>query len=281
MKNNFILATLIGVALLGACGKKAKTTANGIEYTFFTNIKDGEPAGENDILVSNLSINVNSNDSLLFETFTQNALQYLPANEPVFKEVFSFMRKGDSVLFVIPADTFFQNIYGVPTPNWLAAGEKIKLTIKVEDVLTQEQLEAKNMEEMEKMKQEDKEELDAYTSTLQNVQKTESGLMYVVVKEGNKAKKPKKGDKVSMLYSGYFTSGEMFDENQSVEDPFNFNVGLGQVIQGWDEGVLLMSEGAKYKFIIPWNLAYGERGSGPIKPYSSLVFDVELLKVNP
>lgn len=281
MKNNFIIITLIGAALLGACGKKTQTTTNGIEYTFFTSSNDGETAGETDILVSNLSINVHSNDSLLFETFSLNSLQYLPANEPVFKEVFSSMRKGDSVLFVIPADTFFQNIYGVPTPNWLSAGEKIKLTIKVEEILTQEQLEAKNKEEMETMKQKDQADLDQFTGTLQNVQKTESGLMYVVVKEGNKAKKPKKGDKVSMLYTGSFTSGEIFDENQSVEQPFEFNVGLGQVIQGWDEGVLLMGEGAKFKFIIPWNLAYGERGSGPIKPYSSLVFDVELLKINP
>jgi FKBP-type peptidyl-prolyl cis-trans isomerase len=281
MKNNFIIITLIGAALLGACGKKSKTTANGIEYTIFTNITEGEPASEEDILVSNLSISVNSNDSLLFETFTQNGLQYLPANEPVFKEVFTLLRKGDSVLFVIPADTFFQNIYGVPTPNWLTAGEKIKLIIKVEDVLTQEQLESKNKEEMELMKQEDQAELDTFVSTLQNVQKTASGLMYVVVKDGNKTKKPKKGDTVSMLYTGYFTSGEIFDENQNAEEPFNFSVGLGQVIQGWDEGVLLMNEGAKYKFIIPWNLAYGERGSGPIKPYSSLVFDVELLKINP
>jgi FKBP-type peptidyl-prolyl cis-trans isomerase len=281
MKNNFIIITLIGAALLGACGKKSKTTANGIEYTIFTSITEGEPASEEDILVSNLSISVNSNDSLLFETFTQNGLQYLPANEPVFKEVFTLLRKGDSVLFVIPADTFFQNIYGVPTPNWLTAGEKIKLIIKVEDVLTQEQLESKNKEEMELMKQEDQAELDTFVSTLQNVQKTASGLMYVVVKDGNKTKKPKKGDTVSMLYTGYFTSGELFDENQNAEEPFNFSVGLGQVIQGWDEGVLLMNEGAKYKFIIPWNLAYGERGSGPIKPYSSLVFDVELLKINP
>src|SRR5690606_35260807 len=99
--------------------------------------------------------------------------------------------------------------------------------------------------------------LDAYLATQQDVRQTASGLRYVVVKATG-GKQAKKGNKVSMLYKGYLLNGEVFDQNQDgSHPPFEFTLGLGQVIQGWDEGVALMKEGEQYKFIIPWKLAYG------------------------
>ncbi|MFC2664444.1 MAG: FKBP-type peptidyl-prolyl cis-trans isomerase [Prevotella histicola] len=104
-----------------------------------------------------------------------------------------------------------------------------------------------------------------------------SGLQYQVLKEGN-GKKPSATDQVVCHYEGTLIDGTVFDSSYKRNEPSTF--GLNQVIAGWTEGVQLMSEGAKYRFFIPYNLAYGERGAGAqIPPFAALVFDVELIQV--
>ena len=104
-----------------------------------------------------------------------------------------------------------------------------------------------------------------------------SGLQYQVLKEGT-GKQPKATDQVECHYEGTLINGQVFDSSYQREQAATF--GLNQVIAGWTEGVQLMKEGAKYRFFIPYNLAYGERGAGQsIPPYAALIFDVELLAV--
>lgn len=104
-----------------------------------------------------------------------------------------------------------------------------------------------------------------------------SGLQYKVLREGN-GRKPKATDKVRCHYEGTLIDGTIFDSSYKRNEPATF--GLNQVIPGWTEGVQLMSEGAKYRFFIPYKLAYGERGAGnAIPPYAALIFDVELIEV--
>lgn len=104
-----------------------------------------------------------------------------------------------------------------------------------------------------------------------------SGLQYQVLKEGN-GKKPSATDQVVCHYEGTLIDGTVFDSSYQRNQPATF--GLNQVIAGWTEGVQLMQEGAKYRFFIPYKLAYGERGAGAqIPPFATLVFDVELIEV--
>ena len=106
---------------------------------------------------------------------------------------------------------------------------------------------------------------------------TASGLQYTVLQEGT-GRQPKASDTVRCHYEGRLLDGTVFDSSYRRGVPADF--GLRQVISGWTEGVQLMKEGAKYRFFIPYLLAYGERGAGSsIPPYSTLVFDVELIKV--
>ncbi len=106
---------------------------------------------------------------------------------------------------------------------------------------------------------------------------TASGLQYEVLTEGT-GKQPKASDTVRCHYEGRLLDGTVFDSSYRRGEPADF--GLRQVIAGWTEGVQLMKEGAKYRFYIPYNLAYGERGAGSdIPPYAALIFDVELVKV--
>lgn len=104
-----------------------------------------------------------------------------------------------------------------------------------------------------------------------------SGLQYKVLREGD-GRKPSATDKVECHYEGTLTNGEVFDSSYRRGETATF--GLNQVIKGWTEGLQLMQEGAKYRFFIPYDLAYGERGAGQsIPPYAALIFDVELIKV--
>lgn len=105
-----------------------------------------------------------------------------------------------------------------------------------------------------------------------------SGLKYIIYAPGE-GNQPRKGQVVSVHYSGFLENGEMFDSSHLRGQPFRFPLGMGRVIKGWDEGIALMRKGSKFKLIVPAKLAYGKRGVGKIPPDANLHFDVELLDI--
>ena len=127
-----------------------------------------------------------------------------------------------------------------------------------------------------------KKEYDAAMAVLEEaypgqMQTTESGLMYIIVEAGD-GSKPQPGTRIQAHYTGKFLSGRVFDSSVQRGEPFEFEVGMGRVIKGWDEALLDMQKGEKRILIVPSDLAYGERGHPPvIPPRARLVFDVELV----
>lgn len=107
---------------------------------------------------------------------------------------------------------------------------------------------------------------------------TNSGLKYIDVVEGTGAS-PEPGQLVTVHYTGTLEDGTKFDSSRDRGQPFKFKIGVGQVIKGWDEGVGTMKIGGRRNLVIPPELGYGSRGIGPIPPNSTLLFDVELLKI--
>ncbi len=111
----------------------------------------------------------------------------------------------------------------------------------------------------------------------EGVTTTDSGLQYEVISEGTGGAKPTAQDKVKVHYHGTLTDGTVFDSSVDRGEPISFS--LQGVIRGWTEGLQLMSIGDKYKFTIPYDLAYGPQGNGRIPGYSTLIFEVELLDI--
>lgn len=112
---------------------------------------------------------------------------------------------------------------------------------------------------------------------------TASGLRYVkhVSTKDKKALQPKAGDRVKVHYTGTLTNGTKFDSSRDRGEPIEFQLGKGQVIKGWDEGIALLKKGERATLIIPANLGYGEADMGTIPPNSTLIFDVEVVEVFP
>lgn len=136
---------------------------------------------------------------------------------------------------------------------------------------------SRKAEEQAKAAKAEGENFLAENAKKEGVKTLPSGLQYKVLREGY-GRKPSATDKVECHYEGTLINGEVFDSSYRRGETATF--GLNQVIKGWTEGLQLMQEGAKYRFFIPYNLAYGEHGAGQsIPPYAALIFDVELIKV--
>ena len=163
------------------------------------------------------------------------------------------------------------------------AGNELKVSHREAQTIVQDffkkQEEKLNAERAEKGKaaKEEGEKFLTDNAKKEGVTTLPSGLQYMVLKEGE-GKKPKATDKVKCHYEGFLIDGTVFDSSVQRGEPATF--GLQQVIAGWTEGLQLMQEGAKYRFFIPYMLAYGASGAGAaIPPYAALIFDVELIAV--
>jgi FKBP-type peptidyl-prolyl cis-trans isomerase len=156
----------------------------------------------------------------------------------------------------------------------LRVGTEAEAYNAVEAFRTFEGLRAKREEEERKRQQE------ILDTVAKGYEETQSGLRYKILQssDGNKATK---GANVSVHYKGQLLDGTVFDSSYKRKQPLEFSVGIGQVIAGWDEGILLLKVGDKARFVIPSNLAYGESGAGGvIPPNATLIFDVELMGIN-
>lgn len=174
-------------------------------------------------------------------------------------------------------DDFAQSIKDVLSGNELKVSHREAQQIVQEYFAKKE--EALNAERAEKGKaaKEAGEQYLAENAKKEGVVTLPSGLQYKVLKEGN-GKKPTAKDSVKCHYEGFLIDGTVFDSSVQRGEPAVF--GLQQVIAGWTEGLQLMQEGAKYRFFIPYRLAYGEGGAGQlIPPYAALIFDVELISI--
>ncbi|MES2688958.1 MAG: FKBP-type peptidyl-prolyl cis-trans isomerase [Bacteroidota bacterium] len=276
MKKSIYILAAVAALFTASCGEY-KTTESGVRYKVLSK-GDGEANNDTSSLIyANYRIAVESTDSVLVETFTSGKAGYIPVFEPTMKEALTKLVKGDSAEILINADTFFMNSFGQARPPFVKEGDHIKFTVKINDIFSQDQMRKKEEMEMQDLSQKDSLERSAAIAAMPDAKSTDKGVFYVTTINGT-GKQVKKGDKLKVLYKGMLLNGQVFDENQ--KDGIELTVGLGQVIPGWESMLMQMKEGQKVRAIIPWSQAYGPRGNGPIPPYSTLVFEMEILKIN-
>lgn len=174
-------------------------------------------------------------------------------------------------------DDFAQAIKDVMTGGELKMKEAEAQQMVQQFFAEQEALQQAANAEKGKAAKAEGEQFLAENAKKEGVKTTTSGLQYQVLRDGN-GKQPKATDQVECHYEGTLIDGTKFDSSYDRGQTATFP--LNQVIAGWTEGLQLMHEGAKYRFFIPYQLAYGERGAGAsIPPYAALIFDVELVAV--
>lgn len=178
---------------------------------------------------------------------------------------------------VLDKEVILEGITDTLRGNSKLSDEDMIETLKAYDAKVQEAAQKKQVEVAEKSAADAAAFLEA-NAALEGVTVTDSGLQYSVITKAD-GPKPTAEDIVTVHYVGTLVDGTEFDSSVSRGQPAKFP--LNRVIPGWTEGVQLMSVGEKYKFVIPADLAYGEQGAGSIPPGATLIFDVELLSIEP
>ncbi|MCB0696481.1 MAG: FKBP-type peptidyl-prolyl cis-trans isomerase [Chitinophagaceae bacterium] len=293
MTKNQILALAIGAISVGftSCDKTGgyKKTSDGLLYRI---IKD-EP-GEthpkvNDIV--EMHVNIRIGDSTLLNSRQINGNQpfKFPLMEGTFKSDWingmTLLTAGDSAIFYVPVDSAKKYAQG-NFPEFAQSGDTVIYEVQLLSVESAEDVKKKEEEAASKQKENDDAKLQAYFAEKHlTPQKTESGLYYIIDKQGS-GPNVEKGQKVTVNYTGTNLEGKPFDSNVDPQfnhvEPFSFDAGVGQVIPGWDEGILLLNKGSKARFFIPSPLAYGPRDMGPdMGANAILVFEVEIRNIEP
>ena len=299
MKKSIVMLAAMAMMMVGtmsACAEKNpypgyEKNQNGLYYQFFTQ-NEGELPQVGDLIEVKICCMINDSTPLIPNTQNMMKLQ-----EPSFpgdlNEGLAMMHKGDSASFIVNTDSTFKYLFMQPTlPAEFNSTDVMRFEIKVVDFMPEKvyaqnfanDVKSRNAQRAAQLQNDyadetakaAKELAEYLTKNKIEAVSTESGLYYVVTEPGN-GEKPEVGKPVTMHYTGKLLNGTVFDSSVERDQPFQFVLGVGQVIPGWDEGVQLMTKGEKGLLYIPYYLAYGERDMGDIPPFSNLIFEVELI----
>jgi len=264
MKKLLLPLLLLLVACKPEAENKRLVTPNGLQYEMHVNVAE-EKAVLGDILV--IDMQYGTDDSLIFDSKNYGRPVYLQVTNPAYagsmEEGLVLLGAGDSATFYLSADSVYNRIFNLPLPLGIKPGSEMVFHIGVLAVRNEDR-------DLEKF---------LFNQGISDTARN-SGLIISRKLEG-KGRTAVSGKKVTVHYAGTLLDGTKFDSSRERNEPFTFVLGEGQVIQGWEEGIALLREGDVARLIIPSYLAYGPKGAagGLIPPYATLLFDVEVLKV--
>lgn len=277
---------LVSIILVSCAGPSFKKTPGGMPYQLFSS-KDTQQARVGNFI--KLSLTQKINDSVYFSTGNRLPL-YIPVSpqsQPYdISELWTSLHVGDSVAATQMMDTFLKRLPAGNLPPQFKKGDRILTYIKVLGVFQNDSL--KNLDEKKENDNyaaRERAEVEKYLGNKLNTTIRTPGGAYVAIEEAGTGELIKKGEYVSVNYTGKTFEGKVFDSNTDSTykhvEPLRFSVGVGQMIRGFDEAMPFLKKGAKATVYIPSLLGYGSAPppGGPIKPYDHLQFEVTVLEV--
>lgn len=270
-----IIIVLLALLVVSACSNEPDVikTDSGLNYVD-EKVGDGREIKDGDLVVTHFAAwllkdssdiygdwqnDSTKNQFKIASTYESNqTLKFVVGSEQFIKgsdEGFIGMKAGGKRTIIIPSELGYgEQGFGPIPPN-----SSIKLVVEVVEVK------------------------DPVVSKMMEVdpglfKETSSGLKYAIIEDGD-GPEADSGKIVTVHYSGFLADGKVFDSSLERDEPLTLMLGMGQVIQGWEEGIALLRQGSKAQLVIPPQLAYGERDLGVIPPNSTLIFDVEVLEV--
>ena len=285
---SFALLCVAFMTLFASCGQKDqkfpgyKKTSDGLYYRFYNQNKANALPNKTDFL--KMSIMCYLDDSLYYDWAETQGIIHLQLAEPRFKadlhSAVAMMREGDSASFYIKADSIASVYYSQdPVAVGLKDEDYFRYEIKMLEIKTKEEFQAEIDQMKVDMQNESKEALAAYIADNNiDVTPTESGIYIIPISNG-KGRCPEQGEKVEVNYEVYLLDGTKVGSSFDQNEKFSFVLGEGYAIPGWEEVVPMMHQGDKVRAVIPYEMAYGEHDMGNVKPYSNLVYDIELLNI--
>ena len=285
MKKSILFTIMLVVTglFISSCQKGGadgfSKTESGLFYKFIEQGDNTDAPAEGDF--ATITMTYGTVDSVMFDSKKLPQKMEIPVIASVHQgdlyEGLSMMHIGDSAIFKCDADSVFTKLFRVPNlPPELDSLDYIYFNVRMLDIKTEAEMQAAMEAETEMLRNEEAVKRNAYLDeNYPNAEPSATGLYYVQTKKGS-GSKPEIGKKVKVHYTGTLLDGTKFDSSVDRGEPYEFPLGRGQVIKGWDEGIANMQKGEKGILIIPSDLAYGP-GSRSIPPFATLVFEVELV----
>lgn len=289
MKTLLSVLILTVVVFSASCSKFSKypgykKAKHGIYYQLHTLGEDTVKAGPGDYITVKLAY-LTPQDSVFFRGSRKFQISH-PAYEGAVDECFMMLAAGESATFIIRADNFFIETLHTDLPRFLETGGPMKMYVEMIEIQKKEDYTREKeafLSWIEDFGEYEKVILHQFISEEKlDVSPLPSGIYYLNLKPGT-GKKVELGDTVTLNYEGRFLNGKFFDSTVKRQQPFQYVYGTEwQVIKGLEEAIGIMSEGEKSLFILPSELGFGNQGSSNqvIPPFTSLIFEVEILKVS-
>lgn len=285
---NFALISLVFFSCKKDINSDFTTTELGFSFKHCTINKSAPKAKQGDILYGEMEIRMNDS-TVIYSNYgkPERLFQILNSKNGSVDEFLLNLHIGDSAIIVIPGDSVSKFVNNINTSK----NDKLYFYLKVQQIISKKEID-QNERELLIVEKKEFDSIESYISihSLKAI-KQESGLYFINSVEG-KGVKPNFGDQVRVNYSVSTMDGKIIDTNilpiakksnlygdSRKYEPFLFILGDDGVIAGWTEGISLMKQGGSAKFIIPSKLAYGQNAFGPIKPNTTLIFEVTLVEV--
>lgn len=279
MKHLYLVIIVVCVL---SCANEFKKTKSGIEYKIIVNNENSKKVLPGNIVTINM-VYTTTSDSVLYDTreLASPFRLKIPKSiaEGTIDEALCMLHEGDSAIFKVDAIKFFIENKKEEVPQFIREGDKLIFYVKIKKVMTLDEFIAEKKRINNENEEEEMQMLANYLKICNiNTKPTPSGLYYIEKKKGH-GKKPTDTSVVAIHYFLSILNGEIIDNTYQRGVPFEFQLGKELVIPGLEEGVKYMAEGGEATLIIPSKLAYGDKQYKVIPPFSTLIFDVKLVKV--